>query len=74
MNKIWKSINKELKILKHAAVNHYNVCSEYVDGTQVIFSVDEKNFSEMKTFCQESFDSFEIIEQHGSIVMCKVEN
>ena len=69
---LYENIHKEIKILKHASKNNYDVASQLVTESKIFFSVDEKHLPPMKKFCQDNFGECEIIEQRGSKILCKV--
>lgn len=73
MGDLYTNMKREIDILRHAAFNNYNVVSQFVDGSKVMFTVDEKDLPAMNEFCLDEFGSCEVVEQIGSVMMCRVE-
>ncbi len=69
---VYHNIQRELAILKYASENGYRVASQFVDGSKVMFTVDEDHLEPMKKFCIDNYGSCEIVEEVGSVIMCRV--
>ena len=73
VNNIFENIDKELKILRYAAENRLSVVSQYVDGSEVLFSVARRDLKAMETFCCDSFGSCRVVEEQADVLVCRVD-
>ena len=73
MSDLYTNMVREIKILRYAAENKYNVVSQFVDGSKVMFTVEEKHLEPMKKFCIDNFGSCNEVEKVGSVIMCRVD-